>query len=199
LVNLFENKSILTESHPKHADAIMNAQQINKPNRKPSMRRSKSTKRQSGAAKPEKEESNTTKSKKVVPVVLAQLRSSLDELFATLDETMPRFVFCIRPNHKMAMGSAAGFDSASVRVQVQALGLTSITKRLQTGSFANIYLHDEFCGRYTDILQSIGVDLDRLPRAKCQATVDVFGWSNTQEAIIGNSKVKIKMVAVHLL
>jgi chitin synthase len=190
LVNLFEDKSILTESHPKHADAIMNAQQISKPNRKPSMRRSKSTKRQSATAKSEEEEGNTAKTKKVVPVVLAQLRSSLDELFATLDETMPWFVFCIRPNHKMAVGSAtAGFDSASVKTQVQALGLTSITKRFQTGSFANIFLHDEFCDRYIDILQSIGVELDRLSRAKCQATIDIFGWS-TQEAMIGNSKVK---------
>lgn len=190
LVNLFKDKSILTESHPKHADAITNAQQISKPNRKPSMRRSKSTKRKSNAAKPEEEESDTTKKKKVVPVVLAQLRSSLDELFATLDETLPWFVFCIRPNHKMTVGSAAGFDSTAVKAQVQALGLTSITKRFQTGSYGNIFLHEEFCDRYADILQSIGVEHDRLPRSKCQATVDIFGWSNTQEASIGNLKVR---------
>lgn len=191
LVRLFEDKSINTESHPKDADAILNAQQINKPNRMPSMRRSKSTKRK----KPEQDENTTktaSKAKKVVPAVLAQLRSSLDDLFATLDETMPWFVYCIRPNQKIALGSTAtsNFNSQLVQTQVQALGLEAIEQRLKTGYFNNIFQHEEFCERYADVLAAIGVDEDRLPRAKCQAALDIFGWPGRSEsAVIGASKV----------
>ncbi|EPB89180.1 hypothetical protein HMPREF1544_04047 [Mucor circinelloides 1006PhL] len=190
LVHLFEDKSITTESHPKDADAILNAQQVNKPNRMPSMRRSKSTKRN----KSEQDDDATktaSKTKKVVPVVLAQLRSSLDDLFATLDETMPWFVYCICPNHKAALGStASNFDSQLVQTQIQALGLEAVEKRLKSGYFNNIFQHEEFCERYADILAAIGVDQNRLARAKCQAALDIFGWPTTSEqAVIGNSKI----------
>ncbi|KAL7331866.1 hypothetical protein PS15p_203994 [Mucor circinelloides] len=190
LVHLFEDKSITTESHPKDADAILNAQQVNKPNRMPSMRRSKSTKRN----KSEQDDDATktaSKTKKVVPVVLAQLRSSLDDLFATLDETMPWFVYCIRPNHKAALGSTvSNFDSQLVQTQIQALGLEAVEKRLKSGYFNNIFQHEEFCERYADILAAIGVDQNRLARAKCQAALDIFGWpTTTEQAVIGNSKI----------
>lgn len=190
LVQLFEDKSISVESHPKHADAILNAQHINKPNRQPSMRRSKSTKQQHRSSNPDTSDQNTPKTKKVIPVALAQLRSSLDELFSTLDETVPTFVFCIRPN----MGSAGNnnnltFDSQLVRGQVQSFNLRAIAFRSKTGSNANIFLHSEFCERYDSILTSVGVDSNRLPRSKCEAAVEVFGWDAATDAAIGNSKV----------
>ncbi|OAC98133.1 chitin synthase [Mucor lusitanicus CBS 277.49] len=194
LIQLFQDKSITTESHPKDADAIMNAQQVNKPNRMPSMRRSKSTKRSSTL-----EQQDVSKAKKaVVPAVLSQLRSSLDDLFATLDETMPWFVYCICPNQKSALGSTAAssnFDSQLVQTQVKALGLEAVEQRVQSGYFNNVFQHQEFCERYADILDAIGVDQDRLPRAKCQAAVDIFGWATSttsagsEIAVIGNSKI----------
>jgi chitin synthase len=194
LIQLFEDKSITTESHPQNADAILNAQQVNKPNRMPSMKRSKSTKRNKNTTEKDNEDLNVTtnasKVKNVVPVVLAQLRSSLDDLFTTLDETMPWFVYCIRPNHKAALGLTANFDSQLVQNQVEILGLEAIAKRLKSGYFNNIFQHEEFCERYADILTTVGIDQNRLPRAKCQAALDIFGWPNaSQNAMIGNSKV----------
>lgn len=180
ILNLFADKSITTELHPKFNDSILNAQQVNKPNRLPSMRRSKSTKRNTNQS-----QIDDTKSKKVIPVVLSQLRSSIDELLATLDETMPWFVFCL----KYTKNNNLGFDSQLVKNQVQSFNLSSIATRLKTGSFGNIFLHSEFTDRYNDILSSIGIEFDRLPRQKCQAAIDVFGWSNTMDAVIGNSKV----------
>lgn len=194
LIQLFEDKSITTESHPQNADAILNAQQVNRPNRMPSMKRSKSTKHNKNKTEEDNEDldvtPNTSKVKNVVPVVLAQLRSSLDDLFTTLDETMPWFVYCIRPNHKAALGFTANFDSQLVQNQVQSLGLEAIAKRLKSGYFNNIFQHEEFCERYADILTTVGIDQNRLPRAKCQAALDIFGWPNaSQNAMIGNSKV----------
>ncbi|KAG2210877.1 hypothetical protein INT47_000031 [Mucor saturninus] len=186
ILNLFADKSITTELHPKFNDSILNAQQVNKPNRLPSMRRSKSAKRNTN---PSQIEDN--KSKKVIPVVLSQLRSSIDELLATLDETMPWFVFCL----KYTKNNNLAFDSQLVKNQVQSFNLNSIATRLKTGSFGNIFLHSEFTDRYNDILSSIGIELDRLPRQKCQAAIDIFGWSNTMDAVIGNTKIFLSDLA----
>ncbi|KAL9538457.1 hypothetical protein MBANPS3_010917 [Mucor bainieri] len=193
LVHLFEDKSITTESHPKDADAILNAQQVNKPNRMPSMRRSKSTKRNNTSEQDDDAAAKSaaaSKAKKVVPAVLAQLRSSLDDLFATLDETMPWFVYCISPHPKAALGSFSSkhFDSQRVQTQMQALGLEAVEQRLKSGYFNNVFQHQEFCERYADILAAIGVDAHRLPRAQCQAALDIFGWPS-ETAVVGNSKI----------
>jgi chitin synthase len=153
------------------------------------MRRSKSTK-QSHRTSNQIDKEATSKIKKVIPVVLAQLRSSLDELFATIDETMPWFIFCIRPNlGSTKNNSSLGFDSQSVLAQVQAFNLNALATRLKTGSYQNIFLHSEFCDRYANILLESGVEPDRLPRSKCQALIDIFGWATTKDAVIGNSKV----------
>lgn len=188
LVNLFQEKSIQTESHPQHADAILNAQQINKPNRQPSMRRSKSLSKKGG----KEEKVATSKKLATPPTVLAQLRSSLDELFSTLDETMPWFVYCL----KRSTGAVTTglFDSQLVQSQVQAFNLSPITQRLQVGSFQNIFLHEEFCQRYNSILFSVGIEETKSSLEKCQAVLDIFGWSSSSEdalgaAVIGNQKV----------
>ena len=189
LVNLFQDKSVTIKSHPNHAEAIMSAQLSNKPNRLPSLRRSKSIKNREFVTPVE------TKTKKVVPLVLGQLRSSLDELFATLDETMPWFVFCIKAND--GTGKDIGFDSRLVQSQIQSFNLAPIATRMKTGAYSNIMLHSEFCERYQDILSINGVEMDKLPRSKCQALVDIFGWSVTNEAAVGNSKVRACLV-VHI-
>jgi chitin synthase len=167
LVNLFESQ---------HQDATH--QQV--VNRQPSMRRSKSLKKNSD----EKGEEEDGKKKKVAFTVLSQLRSSLDEIFSTLDETMPWFVYCI----KRSTGGSTAFDSQLVKSQVQAFNLSAITNRLKTGAFANIFLHEEFCERYQSILSSIGVEEHRYSKEKCRAAIDIFGWSDAN-AVIGNSKV----------
>ncbi|KAI8047482.1 chitin synthase-domain-containing protein [Thamnidium elegans] len=183
IVNLFADKSITTELHPKFNDSILNAQQLNKPNRSPSMRRSKSTKKNRNSTTNDSPEKNT---KKIIPVVLSQLRSSLDELFSTLDETMPWFVFCLKAAKS---NNSITFDSNLVRSQLESFNLISIASSLKIGSFANIFLHLEFVDRYHDILSSINIDPDRLPKDKCQAAIDILGWSTTMDAALGHSKI----------
>ncbi|KAI9026449.1 chitin synthase-domain-containing protein [Phycomyces nitens] len=186
IIELFADKSINTETHPKHSEAILNAQQVNKPMRQPSMRRSKSKRRNANtnAEEDEPKESLAKEGDRKVSFVLAQLQSSLDDLVATLDETMPWFVLCMRPNDTSAPNA---FDQQRVKSQVRAMGVPQLAQRLQT-SFTISFYHEEFCQRYAQTLLAVGVEQDRLPRAQCEAAAAIFGWLGTQAAI-GNSKI----------
>ncbi|KAI9261519.1 chitin synthase-domain-containing protein [Phascolomyces articulosus] len=207
IVNLFAESSIQTESHPKQSDAIMNAQQLNKPTRSPSMRRSKSTRRNKNQGEEDDDDDETkTGANRLQPIeeekealkqqhqqatntkvsmVLTQLKTSFDDLVTTLDETTPWFIFCLRPSD--AVGAANMFDPQRVRAQVRALGLPQIAERMHA-SYTMSYFHDEFCERYADTLLAAGVQQDREPREQCEAISAIFGWYATQAAI-GNSRI----------
>ncbi|KAI8137361.1 chitin synthase-domain-containing protein [Fennellomyces sp. T-0311] len=186
IVGLFADSSIQTESHPKQADAILSAQQSNKPSRNPSMRRSKSTRRNKNATEePVEEEKQALKQgDNKVTMVLSQLRTSFDDLLTTLDETTPWFIFCIRPSDA---GAPNMFDPQRVRAQVRALGLAQVAERMHT-SYTMSYFHDEFCDRYAGTLVAAGVQQDREARDQCEAAAAMFGWFATQAAI-GNSRI----------
>lgn len=196
IVGLFADKSIRTEAHPKQSDAIMNAQQSNQPTRTPSMRRSKSTRRNNkqNAASAEEEPNEAIKKKADhgVSMVLSQLRASLNDLLMTLDETSPWFVFCLRPSDGIR-GNA--FDAHRVRAQVRALGLAQIAERMRK-SYTMSFYHDEFCERYRGTLIAVGVEQDRDPRAQCEAAAAIFGWLDSQVAI-GNNRVSESPVSVN--
>lgn len=188
VVELFADKSISTEHHPKQADAILNAQQPSGPLRGPSMRRSKSTKRnRTSAAALEPiaiPEEGPIYAKKNVSMLLSQLNKSLDDLFATLEETVPWFVFCIRPNSHAAPNQ---FDSQKVRAQIRAWGIPQMCEKLKT-SYTTSYFHDEFMERYASLLE--GMDQSTSPKDQCQAAIALFGWSSSQ-AHLGATKVHI--------
>ncbi|KAI8098085.1 chitin synthase-domain-containing protein [Gilbertella persicaria] len=174
LISLFEDTSIFTETHPKNIDAIVNAQQINQPSRKPSMR-------------PRTNEATQEKQQKKQQTVLAQFCSSLDDLLTTLNDTMPWFVYCIQPHPKSATSPtpSAGFDTQFVRAQIQAMNLVPIAQRLQVEAYMNIFTHQDFCDRYTDILQ---LDPRMSARDNCQAIIDMYHWPREQ-AVVGHSKI----------
>jgi chitin synthase len=176
---------VATQSHPKSSDDIVAAQQLAKPGRAPSMRRSKSL-RKSGNVADKKEQENLVKVKNdgkgssiTSAGVMAQLQSALDELMVTLEETTPWFIFCLNPNNS---GSVNMFDSKRVKTQVRSYGIPEIAKRLAT-NYTMILDHEEFISRYHDILLSMGVEEDRLPRSKCEAVGTMFGWSSGQMAV----------------
>ncbi|KAI9302596.1 chitin synthase-domain-containing protein [Cunninghamella echinulata] len=193
VVDLFASKNINTETHPKETDAIMNAQQSSKPTRLPSMRRSKSTRKNKNnpdaATTPDDNKDNDitekdNKEQKTVSMTLAQLQSSLKDLADTLNETTPWFIFCLRSNDTALPNQ---FDMQRVRGQVRAFGIAQIVTRMRV-SFTNTFYHDEFCERYSDALAAVGIENDRLPRAQCEAAASIFGWLSSQ-ASIGNSKI----------
>lgn len=187
-VELFSNDNIRTETHPKQSDAILNAQQPSGPLRGPSMRRTKSTKRRrTSGIEPtiaEEEPMKSSTSTTHVSMVLSQLNKSLDELIVTLDETVPWFIICIKPNENAAPNQ---FDSNLVRSQIRAWGIPQICQRLKV-HYTSILFHDEFLERYTDTLESIGLDTSLSPKEQCEAVINYFEWSNVQ-ATLGATKV----------
>ncbi|KAI8643978.1 chitin synthase-domain-containing protein [Parasitella parasitica] len=185
-LELFANNSIHTENHPKQTTAILNAQQPSGPLRGPSMRRSKSTKRSRNAlGDPIAEEPASKPAKKNnVSMVLSQLQTSMDELFATLDETVPWFIFCIKPNDNAAPNQ---FDSNRVRSQVRAWGIPQICQRLKT-QYTNFLFHDEFLERYASALNANGLEESDDAKQRCQAAIALFRWSNEQ-AMLGETKI----------
>lgn len=184
-LTLFSQQAVATQSHPKSSDDIVAAQQLAKPGRAPSMRRSKSL-RKSGNVADKKEQENLVKVKNdgkgssiTSAGVMAQLQSALEELMVTLEETTPWFIFCLNPNNS---GSVNMFDSKRVKTQVRSYGIPEIAKRLAT-NYTMILDHEEFISRYHDILLSMGVEEDRLPRSKCEAVGTMFGWPSGQMAV----------------
>lgn len=150
LLELFADTNVKTENHPKQTDAILNAQQPSGPLRGPSMRRTKSTKRtRQSTLDPIFDESSATPvPKRNVSMLLSQLNTALDDLFTTLNETVPWFIFCIRPNDNAAPNQ---FDPNRVRAQIRAFGIPQICQRLSVHYTASFF-HDEFLDRYTNTL-----------------------------------------------
>ncbi|KAK4515380.1 inositol hexakisphosphate and diphosphoinositol-pentakisphosphate kinase [Mucor velutinosus] len=189
-LELFANDSIHTENHPKQTTAILNAQQPSGPLRGPSMRRSKSTKRRRSTLEPTPEEgvssAATPSRKNHVSTVLSQLNKAMDELFSTLDETVPWFVFCVKPNDNAAPNQ---FDSNRVRSQVRAWGIPQICQRLKM-QYTSFLFHDEFLQRYATALENRGLEQSSSSDVKqqCQAAIALFGWS-TAQATIGETKI----------
>lgn len=184
-LELFANNSIHTENHPKQTTAILNAQQPSGPLRGPSMRRTKSTKRRRSTLDPTPEEpTSATTKKNNVSMVLSQLNKAMDDLFTTLDETVPWFIFCIKPNDN---GAPNQFDSNRVRSQVRAWGIPQICQRLKM-QYTSFLFHDEFLERYASALKNNGLDQSGDAKEQCEAAIALFGWSNKQ-AMLGETKV----------
>lgn len=185
--NLFLQQAVATQSHPKSSDDIVAAQQTARPVRAPSMRRSKSLKKAGISDKKDQADfvkvKSDLKGSNATVGVVAQLQSSLEELMATLEETTPWFIFCLSPN---SSGSVNMFDSKRVRAQVRAYGIPEIAKRMAT-NYTMVLTHQEFIERYSDILHSMGVEEDRLPRSKCEAVATMFGWSSSQMSVGTNN------------
>jgi chitin synthase len=172
IVGLFTDKAVATESHPQNDNTIVAAQQSVKPMRAPSMRRKK------GQPAPE------TSSKPKVSCVATQISSALDELCDTLEETTLWYIFCIRPNDAQLPNQ---YDSKVVHSQVKSFGLPEIAKQLQF-DYTVSFTHQEFLERYAPILDSMGLDQSRDPKAKCEASCTIFAWS-TSDMVVGQNKV----------
>ncbi|PKY38336.1 glycosyltransferase family 2 protein [Rhizophagus irregularis] len=183
IVGLFTDKAVATESHPRNDNTIVAAQQSVKPMRAPSMRRKKGQETK-GQETPE------ISSKPKVSCVATQISSALDELCDTLEETTPWYVFCIRPNDTQLPNQ---FDPKVVQSQVKSFGLTEIAKKLQF-DYTISFTHEEFLERYEPILDSMGLDQSRDPKAKCEASCTIFGWSISDMAV-GQNKTYLSETA----
>ncbi|KAK9768686.1 hypothetical protein K7432_000442 [Basidiobolus ranarum] len=169
IAGLFTDKTVAYESHPRNEATIVAAQQPAIPTRQPSMRRPRT---------------KSVKDVKKVASITTQLQGALDELLETLQDTVPWFVLCVKPNDTQ---NPDQFDSRKVSQQVRYMGLAEIAKRRQI-DYTTSLTHDEFLERYAMVIEPMGLDQTRDPKQKCQTTCTIFGW-NENEMAVGATKV----------
>ncbi|OAD77723.1 glycosyltransferase family 2 protein, partial [Phycomyces blakesleeanus NRRL 1555(-)] len=114
--------------------------------------------------------------------VLGQLQTTVDDLTRSMESTCVWSVLCIQPNDS---NTPNVFDTARVRHQLRAHGVTSLTERL-VQNYTIGFEHEVFCQRYTDALQCIGIKGPY--RTQCETAAVMLGWSTSQVAI-GHSKI----------
>ncbi|KAF9159743.1 hypothetical protein DFQ26_006217 [Actinomortierella ambigua] len=183
--SLFTDKTLTTESHPRHDNTIVAAQQSIKPKRAPSMRRPKKDASVAGGLE-------SSKKAKVVSVA-AQIQSAMSELCDTLEETTPWFLVCLKsnegrnPNH---------FDTMCVKSQVRALGLAQVAQRLAVEYTINC-THTEFLDRYKTLLATLLPGLldsetdamdENSTKPKIEAAFQTFQWT-AKDASLGRCRV----------
>ncbi|KAF8890149.1 P-loop containing nucleoside triphosphate hydrolase protein [Infundibulicybe gibba] len=106
-----------------------------------------------------------------------------DELFETLDETQSWYIFCVSPNDSQLPNQPEG---RSVKGQVRSVGLAEIARR-NINVFEVGMTPDEFCERYKESLDAIGVsegsEQERVEQARTAFGVD------EKDIVLGQSKV----------
>jgi len=200
--NLFSNKSIATEAHPRNDETLVAAHQPVKPMRTPSTRRKQTIKRKPGAgaapAAGDIQEEDGTGADDDSPAdgikcVAGEFQSALDTLFNTLDDTHAWYVFCINPNDSQLPNQLEG---RGVKAQVRSIGLSQMARK-QGVVFEASMSPQEFCDRYHDYLKVLGVSAGGDPIASVNATREALGLSEL-EIVIGQFKVYFGKASVKL-
>jgi chitin synthase len=200
--NLFSNKSIATEAHPRNDETLVAAHQPVKPMRAPSTRRKQTIKRKPGAgaapAAGDIQEEDGTGADDDGPAdgikcVAGEFQSALDTLFNTLDDTHAWYVFCINPNDSQLPNQLEG---RGVKAQVRSIGLSQMARK-QGVVFEASMSPQEFCDRYHDYLKVLGVSAGGDPTASVNDTREALGLGEL-EIVIGQFKVYFADVSMKL-
>ncbi|RKP37869.1 chitin synthase-domain-containing protein [Dimargaris cristalligena] len=200
VAGLFTERAVAMEVHPRHANTIVAAQQKAMPTRQPSMKRVK--KRTSPLPSPAEEAEtsnekggNSRKNRRdkkpvKIPCVGTQFQRALSDLFDTLDQTQPWFIFCLAAND---VERPQQWDARLVKNQVRSFGLTDVVKR-KVIEYAHWLSHDEFLTRYKPVVDSLKLDQSRDARTRCDAAGSMIGWGYNDMAV-GNRQVFLSFTA----
>ncbi|KAJ7200874.1 glycosyltransferase family 2 protein [Mycena pura] len=195
---LFTSRAIATQAHPRNEDTIVSAQQPVKPMRAPSTRRKNTTRRTAAALSPgsvdipEDDEANEASAAQTgTETVVGAFRTSLDTLFATLDDAQAWHVFCINPNDSQLPNQLEG---RSVKGQVRSAGLAQIAQRNKTVWEAGMSFA-EFCDRYQEGMEAGGVT-EGTERERVEYARTAFGLDE-KDVVLGVHKVYLSQAAFH--
>ncbi|KAJ2506830.1 hypothetical protein IWW47_001393, partial [Coemansia sp. RSA 2052] len=172
VAGLFSNKTLATEVHPKDEKAVVQAQAPAVPTRAPSMRRPKTRGATSRLAR--------------VDCVATQFQRAVNEMIMTLDETLPWFVLCVKPNEQ---GRPRATDIRRIQAQTDCFSLDRIVRR-KCAEFAAVLSIPDFCQRYGAIIDEYVAAAPSLSdgSARCLALKDALRLSDADMAL-GKSKV----------
>jgi chitin synthase len=205
--SLFKTTAITTQSHPRSEKTLVAAQQSVKPIRAPSTRRpnragtvkrSNSTRKgPAGAAdgndSADDKESEQGGHKKKSELAAAsgaagELRSALDTLFETLDDTQAWQVLCLRPNDNQLPNQ---FEGRLIKQQLKSHSVTEIARK-GVIEYNVSMTHDEFCERYAAVPSLTPVSMREassgMAKQKFQNAKEVMNWSD-KDAVSGATKV----------
>ncbi|KAJ2788172.1 hypothetical protein GGI15_000193 [Coemansia interrupta] len=177
VAGLFSSKTLATEVHPRDASAVVQAQAPSVPTRAPSTRRPATR----GATRIAR-----------VDCVATQLQRALNELVATLDDTLPWFVVCVRPNEQ---GRARAADARRVQAQAACFALDAAVRR-KAADFSAVLAVADFVQRYAAVIAAHVPDAAALPddAARCEALRRALQLRAADMAL-GRSKVFLSFAA----
>lgn len=184
--SLFAEKAIATRVHPRFEETIVAAQQPVKPMRQPSTRRKGTIKRRgTNAAEMKDDDDDDPTSPNSVGCIAGEFRGALDMLFQTLDDSQSWYVVCVNPNDGQLPNQLEG---RGVKAQIRHLGLSASAKRAAV-VFEVSMLPSEFCERYQDQLQMLGIsEGDESERiAQARTALDLA----PEDIVEGSHKVSI--------
>ncbi|KAJ1977574.1 hypothetical protein H4R35_002241 [Dimargaris xerosporica] len=198
VAGLFTERTVAMEVHPRHANTIVAAQQKAMPTRQPSMKKPRKNREPAPAAEeadPVSEKGGSRRNRRdrklpKIPCVATQFQRALSDLFDTLDQTQPWFVFCVTPND---MERPAQWDSRLVQSQVHDLGLVDVVKR-KVMEYATSFTHEDFLTRFKPVMDSLKLDTARDARSRCDAAGTMIGWGYNDMAV-GHRKVFLSFTA----
>ncbi|KAJ1910342.1 hypothetical protein IWQ60_010705 [Tieghemiomyces parasiticus] len=199
VAGLFTERAVAMEVHPRHANTIVSAQQKAMPTRQPSMKRVKKRASPTPPEEPTDNEKSTGGASKrnrrdrklpKTPCVATQFQRALGDLFDTLDQTQPWFVFCLAANDAER---PAQWDGRLVKNQVRSYGLADVVKR-RAVEYAHALTHDEFLERYRPVVDSLKLDSARDARSRCDAAGSMIGWGYNDMAV-GHRRVFLSFTA----
>ncbi|KAI8364207.1 chitin synthase-domain-containing protein [Blakeslea trispora] len=177
IVDLFTNVKI--ENHPKHASAMIGAQQSAKPMRAPSQRRS--TRRKGGNNSEKKDAADGLAP---TTTVLQQIQSALDELIQSFEEVKLWTVFCVLPKNPLnGFSNKNLFDTKYVESQLEQMKISSVVQ-LPASLYVESYGHQEFLDRYAHLMNQL--DTSRLARSQCEAAAEIMNWQANNMCITQN-------------
>ncbi|KAI8058435.1 chitin synthase-domain-containing protein [Syncephalis plumigaleata] len=193
---LFSSMAVATEANPRDSRAIVAAQQSSKPMRAPSRRVKRAATRRGGDAAAEADNAEDAKQSMNdgKQGVARQIDSTLEDLFAAIDECRTWPVYHLRPNDAdmIANGAAPTFDNKKVKAQTRAMLLSELARQRQTAPDMTIsFPHDEFLQRFDSLLRLFQLDASRSPREKISALAMIKGWSEN-DVLIGDTRVFLR-------
>ncbi|KAJ3080887.1 hypothetical protein HK102_002745 [Quaeritorhiza haematococci] len=170
---LFSEKVVATERHARDSQVVVAARQPSKPSRQPSMR------------KPKRGNNNAKDSSNPPPPTVAStFQGALGELIDTLNETVPWFVFCVKPNEDL---STDKFDRTKVKTQLRHMNVVSVAHARSMADYTGLFTQEEFLGRYRRIAENLNLSNSGSDKERCEAFASASGWTE-KEMRVGASR-----------
>ncbi|KAJ2727206.1 hypothetical protein GGI07_000090 [Coemansia sp. Benny D115] len=178
VAGLFSHKTLATEVHPKDEKAVVQAQAPSVPTRAPSMRRPTTRGMTSRFAK--------------VDCVATQFQRALNEMIMSLDDTLPWFVLCIKPNEQ---GRPRSSDIRRIQAQAECFNLDGIVKR-KAAEYSAVLSISDFCQRYRPVIDEYVANALTLADdySKCAALKQALQLTDADMAL-GRSKIFLSFKA----